>query len=163
MLRSDYCSDYERQKSEFQNSIATIVATTSFKNRFEWPKQREGIYKEKKIEISLLSRPAEKRGIRLSPPRGKSASIAFWYQNAACREDPDPNMPPAGGGRTRRAGKGLADQRPAAVGVPAQADPRRKHPSRTLRRTSQSAHGNPPDRQQYQSARPKSERRVCKP
>ncbi len=100
MLRSDYCSDYERQKSEFQNSIATIVATTSFKNRFEWPKQREGIYKEKKIEISLLSRPAEKRGIRLSPPRGKSASIAFWYQNAACRENPDPNMPPAGGERS---------------------------------------------------------------
>ena len=57
MLRSDYCSDYERQKSEFQNSIATIVATTSFKDRFEWPKQREGIYKEKKIEISLLSCP----------------------------------------------------------------------------------------------------------
>ena len=100
MLRSDYCSDYERQKSEFQNSIATIVATTSFKNRFEWPKQREGIYKEKKIEISLLSRPAEKRGIRLLPPRGKSASIAFWYQNAACRENPDPNMPPAGGERS---------------------------------------------------------------
>ena len=29
--------------------------------------------------------------------RKKSASIAFWYQNAACRENPDPNMPPAGG------------------------------------------------------------------
>ena len=100
MLHSDYCSDYERQKSEFQNSIATIVATTSFKNRFEWPKQREGIYKDKKIEISLISCPAEKRGIRLSPPRGKSASIAFWYQNAACRENPDPNMPPAGGERS---------------------------------------------------------------
>ena len=57
MLRSDYCSDYERQKSEFQNSIATNVATAPFKNRFEWPKQREGIYKEKKIEISLLSCP----------------------------------------------------------------------------------------------------------
>ena len=27
----------------------------------------------------------------------KSASIAFWYQNAACRENPDPNMPPTGG------------------------------------------------------------------
>ena len=27
----------------------------------------------------------------------KSASIAFWYQNAACRANPDPNMPPAGG------------------------------------------------------------------
>ena len=57
MLHSDYCSDYERQKSEFQNSIATIVATTPFKNQFEWSKQREGIYKEKKIEISLLSCP----------------------------------------------------------------------------------------------------------
>jgi hypothetical protein len=30
----------------------------------------------------------------------KSASIAFWYQNAACRENPDPNMPPAGGERS---------------------------------------------------------------
>ena len=57
MLRSDYCSDYERQKSEFQNSIATNVATTLFVDRFELPKQREGIYKEKKIEISLLSCP----------------------------------------------------------------------------------------------------------
>jgi len=29
--------------------------------------------------------------------RKKSASIAFWYQNAACRENPAPNMPPPGG------------------------------------------------------------------
>jgi hypothetical protein len=64
------------------------------------PKQREGIYKEKKIEISLLSCPAFWRGVRLSPPRGKSASIAFWYQKAACRENPDPEMPPAGGERS---------------------------------------------------------------
>ena len=28
------------------------------------------------------------------------ASIAFWYQKAACRENPDPNMPPAGGERS---------------------------------------------------------------
>ena len=56
-LRSDYCSDYKRQKTEFQNSIATNVATTLFIDRFELPKQREGIYKEKKIEISLLSCP----------------------------------------------------------------------------------------------------------
>ena len=35
---------------------------------------------------------------RLFLLRKKSASIAFWYQNAACRENPDPNMPPAGGG-----------------------------------------------------------------
>ena len=76
------------------------MATTLFIYRFELPKQREGIYKEKKIELSLLSRPAEKRGIRLSPPRGKSASIAFWYQKAACRENPVPNMPPAGGERS---------------------------------------------------------------
>ena len=99
-LRSDYCSDYKRQKTEFQNSIATNVATTPFIDRFELPKQREGIYKEKKIEISLLSCPAFWRGVRLSPPRGKSASIAFWYQKAACRENPDPNMPPAGGERS---------------------------------------------------------------
>ena len=53
-LHSDYCSDYERQKSEFQNSIATNVATTLFIDQFELPKQREGIYKEKKIELSPL-------------------------------------------------------------------------------------------------------------
>lgn len=82
------------------NFIATNVATTPFIDRFELPKQREGIYKEKKIEISLLSCPAFWRGVRLSPPRGKSASIAFWYQKAACRENPDPNMPPAGGERS---------------------------------------------------------------
>jgi hypothetical protein len=58
MLRSDYCSDYEQQKPEFQNSIATIVATTSFKNRFEWPKQRESIYKERKLKfLSSLAPP----------------------------------------------------------------------------------------------------------
>ena len=28
---------------------------------------------------------------RLFLLRKKSASIAFWYQNAACRENPDPN------------------------------------------------------------------------
>ena len=28
------------------------------------------------------------------------ASIAFWYQKAACRENPDPEMPPAGGERS---------------------------------------------------------------
>ena len=100
MLRSDYSSDYKGQKPVLRDSIATIVATTLFIDRFELPKQREGIYKEKKIEISLLSCPAFWRGVRLSPPRGKSASIAFWYQNAACRENPVPNMPPAGGERS---------------------------------------------------------------
>ena len=99
-LHSDYSSDYRRKKPIVWDSIATIVATTPFKKRFEWPKQRKGNYKEKKIEISLLSCPAKRRGIRLSPPRGKSASIAFWYQKAACRENPDPNMPPAGGERS---------------------------------------------------------------
>ena len=34
---------------------------------------------------------------RLFLLRKKSASIAFWYQNAACRENPDPNMPPVCG------------------------------------------------------------------
>lgn len=37
---------------------------------------------------------------RLFLLRKKSASIAFWYQNAACRENPVPNMPPAGGERS---------------------------------------------------------------
>lgn len=100
MLRSDYCSDYERQKSEFQNSIATNVATTLFIDRFELPKQREGIYKEKNLKSLSSLAPAFWRGVRLSPPRGKSASIAFWYQKAACRENPVPNMPPAGGERS---------------------------------------------------------------
>ena len=36
---------------------------------------------------------------RLFLPCKKSASIAFWYQNAACRENPTP-MPPVGGGLT---------------------------------------------------------------
>ena len=99
-MNSDSRSDCKRQKSDFQKSIATVVATTPFKSRFEWPKQRKGIYKEKKIDISLLSCPACWRGVRLSPPRGKSASIAFWYQKAACRENPVPNMPPVGGERS---------------------------------------------------------------
>lgn len=88
MLRSDYCSDYERQKSVVLNSIATNVATTSFKNRFEWPKQREGIYKEKKIEISLLSCPGLLAGRQALAACGKSASIAFWYQKAAWQGEP---------------------------------------------------------------------------
>ena len=75
-LHSDYSSDYRRKKPIVLDSIATIVATTPFRNRFEWPKPREGIHKERKIEISLLSRPAERRDVRLSPLRGKSASIA---------------------------------------------------------------------------------------
>ena len=95
MLRSDYCSDYERQKSEFQNSIATIVATTLFIDRFEWPKQREGIYKEKKIEISLLSCPRllagrqalaasrQERKHRLLVPKG-SLQGEPCPQHAAC-------------------------------------------------------------------------------
>ena len=29
--------------------------------------------------------------LRLFLRSKKSASIAFWYQNAACRENPDPN------------------------------------------------------------------------
>ena len=37
---------------------------------------------------------------RLSLLHKKSASIAFWYQKAACRENPVPNMPPAGGERS---------------------------------------------------------------
>ena len=105
MLRSDYCSDYEQQKPEFQNSIATIVATTSFKNRFEWPKQRESIYKERKLKaLSSLAPPfggaSGSRRFAARALRGKSASIAFWYQKAACRENPDPEMPPAGGERS---------------------------------------------------------------
>ena len=34
---------------------------------------------------------------RLFLLRKKSASIAFWYQNAACRENPDPNTACSGG------------------------------------------------------------------
>ena len=35
--------------------------------------------------------PAVQIGKRIVVSRKKSASIAFWYQNAACRENPDPN------------------------------------------------------------------------
>ena len=59
--------------------------------------------------------------------------------------------------------KRAASQRPAAVGLSAQADPRRKHSSRALRGTSQAAHGNPPDRQQHQPACAESECRICQP
>ena len=92
-LHSDYSSDCERKKSVVLDSIATIVATMRYQHLIY-------LYKEKKIEITLLTRPAERRGVRLSPPRGKSASIAFWYQKAACREIPVPNMPPVGGERS---------------------------------------------------------------
>ena len=30
----------------------------------------------------------------------QNQSIAYWYQNAACRENHDPNMPPASGERS---------------------------------------------------------------
>ncbi len=107
--------------------------------------------RKKKIETFFSSLPSPKGAVRLSPP-GKSASIAFWYQNAACRENPVPICRLRAEkkerraeeqynlhiridvGRTRRAGKGAASQRSAAVGLPAQADPRRKHPSRAPRK-----------------------------
>ncbi|MEI3083545.1 MAG: MobC family plasmid mobilization relaxosome protein [Oscillospiraceae bacterium] len=100
MPRSDYCSDYERQKSEFQNSIATIVATTPFKTDLNGRSSAKASIRKRKLKSLSSLAPAFWRGVRLSPPRGKSASIAFWYQKAACRENPDPNMPPAGGERS---------------------------------------------------------------
>ena len=46
---------------------------------------------KEKIEISFCMIPATGGYLRLFLLRKKSASIAFWYQNAACRENPDPN------------------------------------------------------------------------
>ena len=43
---------------------------------------------------SIQAAPSEelrRLRFRLFLLRKKSASIAFWYQNAACRENPDPN------------------------------------------------------------------------
>ena len=44
-----------------------------------------------KIKKNLLNGTRIRLRFRLFLPRKKSASIAFWYQNAACRENPDPN------------------------------------------------------------------------
>ena len=55
---------------------------------------------ERYIKMISPLLPRLRRGIWLLPRCGKSASIAFWYQKAACRENPDPNMPPAGGERS---------------------------------------------------------------
>ena len=58
MLRSDYCSDYERQKSEFQNSIATIVATTPFKTDLNGQSStKASIRKRKSNSLSSLAPP----------------------------------------------------------------------------------------------------------
>ena len=83
MLRSDYCSDYKRQEPVLRDSIATNVATTSFKNRFEWPKQCEGIYKERKIEISLLSRRLAARA--QASPFDIKAALAGRTLTPICR------------------------------------------------------------------------------
>lgn len=55
-----------------------------------------------KRNIKMISPllPRLRRDIWLLPRCGKSASIAFWYQNAACRANPDPNILPAGGERS---------------------------------------------------------------
>ena len=78
--RSDYCSDYKRQKIKFRTGIATNVATT-----------------ESKVQRTQIFCDVRNGGMRLRLRfrlfllRKKSASIAFWYQNAACRENPGPN------------------------------------------------------------------------
>ena len=112
MLRSDYSSDYKGQKPVLRDSIATNVATTPFKNQFEWPKQREGIYKEKKIgKANRIVRAAKGRTVLLSPPAGGmlgsgfSLQAAFWYQKAMLALLPrggESLMPRFSAGRERR-------------------------------------------------------------
>ena len=84
---SDYSSDYKSQKAEIQFFIATIVATTKYTVQRFW---NLWLVKNEDQKIPLNGM---RIGLRfwLFLPRKKSASIAFWYQNAACRENPDPN------------------------------------------------------------------------
>jgi hypothetical protein len=84
---SDYSSDYKSQKAEIQFFIATIVATTKYTVQRFW---NLWLVKNEDQKIPLNGM---RIGLRfwLFLLRKKSASIAFWYQNAACRENPDPN------------------------------------------------------------------------
>ena len=87
MLRSDYCSDYTKQKIKFQTGIATNVATAKSETQKFWILW---LVQNEKQKI-LLSGMRIRLRFRLFLRSKKSASIAFWYQNAACRENPDPN------------------------------------------------------------------------
>ena len=60
-LRSDYCSDYKRQKTEFQNSIATIVATTPFKTDLNGQSSAKASIRKRKLK-SLSSLAPLKSG-----------------------------------------------------------------------------------------------------
>ena len=75
------------QKSEFQIFISTIVATT----KSNVQKGRISGLVQKKNWNLFPNNSGDGDYLRFFLPRKKSASIAFWYQNAACRENPDPN------------------------------------------------------------------------
>ena len=85
--RSDYCSDYTKQKINFRAGIATNVATTASEAQKFWI---SWLVQNEKQKI-LLSGMRIGLHFWLFLLRKKSASIAFWYQNAACSENPDPN------------------------------------------------------------------------
>ena len=77
----------KRRRSEFQIYIATNVATMASEAQkfwISWLVQNEN-------QKNLLSGMRIGLHFWLFLLRKKSASIAFWYQNAACRENPDPN------------------------------------------------------------------------
>ena len=91
MLRSDYCSDYERQKSVILNFIATIVATkkkTKMQTKELFAFWKGGATKRMRDDFLMRSIKSRREAAQSATTR---ASIAFWYQNAACRENPDPN------------------------------------------------------------------------
>ena len=68
-------------------TIATNVATTASEAQKFWI---SWLVQNEKQKI-LLSGMRIGLHFWLFLPCKKSASIAFWYQNAACRENPDPN------------------------------------------------------------------------
>ena len=99
MLRSDYCSDYERQKSEFQNSIATIVATTPFKTDLNGQSStKASIRKRKSNSLSSLAPPfGGASGSRRLAARAQASPFGTKRQLAGRTLT---QMLPAGGGLT---------------------------------------------------------------
>ena len=70
-----------------KKAIATIVATT----KSNVQKGRISGLVQKKNWNLFSDNSGDGEYLRLFLPCKKSASIAFWYRNAACRENPDPN------------------------------------------------------------------------
>ena len=181
MLRSDYCSDYERQKSEFQNSIATIVATTPFKTDLNGQSSAKASIRKRKLKsLSSLAPPfggasgSRRLAARAQASRfGTKTQLAGRTLTPTCRLRAEKGAPCGriniicifGWMRTNapRWKKGLQ-----ASGLPLSAYLRKlilgesiqAAPSEELRRLRT---GDPSDRQQHQPACAESERRVCQP